>query len=184
MKDSEQGISNLVMVLIAAIIILVGICAVYVTYASQQRRINDLNNQVSTLQNQSNKSCPSSLSQSETNQICPDYSYKSVKGVTATVYTPMKNDISSSPVGVIGKIPGNWSSEAQFPVKLLDSQGNVVAQAPATILGTWQTTNPEPFSVQLTYSASLAGTGTLILQKDNPSGLPANDDSISIPIRF
>lgn len=184
MKDSEQGMSNWVAALVVTIVVLVGAGATYAAYMWQQATITDLHNQVSTLQSQVNKSCPSETTQPTMMQTCPSYSYKSAKGVEAIIYTPGESDTLSSPVGIVGKVPGNWSFEAQFPVKLLDSKGNVVAQAPATVLGTWQTTTLEPFSVQLTYSSHPTGTGTLVLQKDNPSGLPSNDDSISISVHF
>jgi hypothetical protein len=41
-----------------------------------------------------------------------------------------------------------------------------------------------PFSLKLPYTAATPGNGSLILQKDNPSGLPQNDDSVTIPFTF
>ncbi len=42
-----------------------------------------------------------------------------------------------------------------------------------------------PFTATLTYPAQPAGsTGTLVLKKDNPSGEPVNDMSLTIPIQF
>ncbi|MNI95059.1 hypothetical protein D3C73_1532640 [compost metagenome] len=47
------------------------------------------------------------------------------------------------------------------------------------------TDNYVPFSSTLTFEApSAGGSGVLVLRKDNPSGLPENDDEIEIPITF
>jgi spore germination protein GerM len=50
--------------------------------------------------------------------------------------------------------------------------------------GDWMTTNFVPFSSTLTFSTPTTPTGILVLQKDNPSGLPENDAEIRIPVRF
>jgi hypothetical protein len=41
-----------------------------------------------------------------------------------------------------------------------------------------------PFKAELKFSKPTTQTGTLILRKDNPSGLPQNDESVSIPVQF
>ena len=41
-----------------------------------------------------------------------------------------------------------------------------------------------PFKAELEFSLPSTETGVLILEKDNPSGLPENDDELRIPIRF
>jgi hypothetical protein len=100
------------------------------------------------------------------------------------LFSPPTDATISSPVAVLGKIPGSWSFEAQFPIQLKDGSGKVVAQTTAQVLGDWMTNQLVPFSAQLTYQTTPSGNGTLVLQKDNPSGLSANADSISIPIKF
>jgi hypothetical protein len=37
---------------------------------------------------------------------------------------------------------------------------------------------------EINFSKPKGKTGSIIFKKDNPSGLPANDDSISIPVNF
>ncbi len=183
MQNTNRGISNWLAVVLV-IIILIGAGVAYATYQRQQTKITNLSNQLSSIQKKYDSSCPSSTQKPSTTQTCPDYSYKSTNGTTAVIYSPLKDASPSNPVAIIGEIPGNWSSEAQFPVKLIDSKGTAIAQATANVLGNWQTTNLVPFSVQLTYTGSLSGTGTIVLQKDNPSGLSSKDDSISIPVNF
>lgn len=97
---------------------------------------------------------------------------------------PLPGTQVKSPLVVSGRARGNWYFEASFPVKLLDGNGNVLALAPAQAQGDWMTTNYVPFSVTLTFPTPVTATGTLILQKDNPSGEPQNDDFVSIPVTF
>jgi hypothetical protein len=150
---------------------------VYGMYVWQYRQVNELNQQVSQLNRE--------LSSVKRQQVTKAAStYTSQKGVTVKIYTPAINDTLVSPVIVMGEVPGNWSFEASFPVKILDAKGNVVAKATAQLLGEWMTTKLVPFSAKLTYASAVSGNGVLLLQKDNPSGMPQNDDTVSIPIHL
>jgi len=100
------------------------------------------------------------------------------------VTTPTINQLVGSPLTIQGKARGSWYFEASFPVKLVDANGTTLASAPAQAQGDWMTTNYVPFSVTLTFSTPTTPTGKLILQKDNPSGLPQNDDELQIPVHF
>jgi hypothetical protein len=101
-----------------------------------------------------------------------------------SVTSPTANQVVTSPLVVTGKARGSWYFEASFPAKLVDADGHVLAQAPAQAQGDWMTEDFVPFSVSLTFVKPATATGTLILSKDNPSGLPQNDASVSIPVRF
>jgi hypothetical protein len=90
----------------------------------------------------------------------------------------------SSPLAISGKARGKWYFEASFPVKLLDGNGKQIAIAPAQAQGEWMTQDFVPFSVTLTFEKPTTATGTLVLQKDNPSDMRELDDSISIPVVF
>lgn len=152
----------------------------YLTYQWQNSKVTDLQNQVTQLKSQQ---------ADDTKQISPspsnnEFIYTSTKGVSIKVYSPLKTAKVTSPLAIIGEVPGNWSFEASFPVILKDSSGEVVAQASAQLLGDWMTTELVPFSLKLSYTAAASGNGSLILQKDNPSGLPQNDDSVTIPVTF
>ncbi len=100
-----------------------------------------------------------------------------------TVSQPVMNAQVSSPLTVAGQAKGSWYFEAQFPIRLLDSSGNQIASTTAQAQGNWMTTSFVPFTATLTYTTNSA-TGTLILEKDNPSGEPQNAASISIPVTF
>ncbi len=97
---------------------------------------------------------------------------------------PLNNALIKSPVVVKGTARGNWYFEASFPIKVLDANGKVLGSAPAQAQGDWMTTNFVPFSLSLPFASSTTATGTIVLQKDNPSGLPQNDAEVRIPIRF
>ena len=102
------------------------------------------------------------------------------------VFQPLENDTIASPLTIRGEARGMWYFEASFPVRLLDANGNNIPLEPGYIMtsGEWMTEEYVPFEATLTFSAPPTGTGTLILQKDNPSGLPEHDDELRIPIRF
>lgn len=98
---------------------------------------------------------------------------------------PKAGAVVSSPLVVSGTARGTWYFEASFPVILEDSSGHVIAQKPAQAQGDWMTTGFVPFTVTLTFPKQPAGShGTLILKRDNPSGLPQNDDARQITIIF
>lgn len=100
------------------------------------------------------------------------------------VITPAAGQLTTSPLTVTGEARGNWYFEASFPVKLLDANGNVIVSHYATAQGEWMTAEFVPFMSTLTFATPATATGTLVLEKDNPSGLPEHDASVRIPVRF
>ena len=100
------------------------------------------------------------------------------------VTSPMANATVKSPLIVTGKARGTWYFEASFPVKIYDGYGRLLGQTPAQAQTDWMTTDFVQFKATLTYDTPSTETGTLVLEKDNPSGLPANDARIVIPIKF
>lgn len=98
---------------------------------------------------------------------------------------PLPGAIVTSPLHVTGEARGYWYFEASFPVHLLDAAGRELAVTPAQAQGEWMTRDFVPFAATLTFTAPDSGdTGTLVLQKDNASGLPEHDDERRIPVRF
>ena len=100
------------------------------------------------------------------------------------VTVPLPNVFVQSPLVVKGEARGNWYFEASFPVKVFDSNGKQLGVVAAQAQGDWMTTSLVPFQATLTFDAPTTETGTIVFQKDNPSGLPANDASVSIPVYF
>ncbi len=100
------------------------------------------------------------------------------------VSEPLPNAIVQSPLTIKGQARGTWYFEASFPVKLIDANGQELAAAPAQAQSDWMTQDFVPFEAVLNFAAPQTATGFLILEKDNPSDLPQNADSISVPVRF
>ncbi len=100
------------------------------------------------------------------------------------VTSPAPGEAVSSPLTVTGEARGTWYFEASFPAELQDANGKVLAQTPAQAKGDWMTDKFVPFSVTLIFPKPATPTGTLILHRDNPSGLPQNEASVSIPVTF
>ena len=100
------------------------------------------------------------------------------------VSKPRPNELIRSPLKIEGEARGYWFFEADFPVKLLDNDGITLGIGIATALSEWMTENFVPFEVTLFFDNPVTDRGNLILKKDNPSGLPENDDELRIPVRF
>lgn len=98
--------------------------------------------------------------------------------------SPLPGTTVGSPLIVTGSARGTWYFEASFPVRLLDGNGNELAAVPAQADGDWMTENFVPFTAILEFAPPATPNGTLILQKDNPSGLPENDASLEVPVLF
>ncbi|MBP6881013.1 MAG: Gmad2 immunoglobulin-like domain-containing protein [Candidatus Pacebacteria bacterium] len=105
--------------------------------------------------------------------------------------SPEPYETISNPLKLTGKARGNWYFEGSFPVILTDWDGRIIAEAPAMARGPWMTENFVPFTLTLNFETpyhvgdpDFMKRGSLILKKDNPSGLPENDDALEIPIMF
>ena len=101
-----------------------------------------------------------------------------------SVSAPEINGEVTSPLKVTGQARGAWFFEANFPVKLLDGTGKVLAQVPAWAKGESMRQDFVPFEATLIFKNPTTATGTLVLKKDNPSGLPENAAEARIPVRF
>jgi len=97
------------------------------------------------------------------------------------VSEPASGASVSAAFTVKGEAPGNWFFEASFPIKVVDAQGSAIGQGIAQAAGEWMTTEQVPFSAEVT-TAGYSGPATLVLLRDNPSGLPENNDALEIPI--
>ena len=98
--------------------------------------------------------------------------------------SPLSGDTVTSPLKITGQARGTWYFEASFPVKLVDDNGIVLAEAPAQAQGEWMTEEFVPFAVTLNFKTPTTQAGTLMLRNDNPSGDPARDKELRIPVVF
>jgi len=98
--------------------------------------------------------------------------------------SPRPNQEVSSPLLIEGEARGTWFFEGDFPVKLLDENGDLLAVSFATSKGEWMTAEFVAFEASLEFPATTSTKGTLLLIKDNPSDLPEFDDELQVPLRF
>ena len=114
--------------------------------------------------------------------------------VTIPTVTPVfKSVIISSPdltkpvgrpLDIKGKIDRSWVFENSFPVKILDDQGREIFYGISqTVNWTEGTDSMINFTMSLDFNTN-SKTGTLVIQNDNPSGLPQNAKTIEFPLIF
>ena len=108
-----------------------------------------------------------------------------------TLTSPVVNGTVESPLMISGEARGNWFFEASFPIVLTNWDGQIIAEGFATADGEWMTKEFVSFTSTLEFEnpyqagdPDFMKRGFLILKKDNPSGLPENDDALEIPILF
>ncbi len=103
------------------------------------------------------------------------------------VESPKRDTVVSSPITITGEARGYWFFEASFPITIVNWNGLIIGEGIATADGEWMTEDFVPFSATITYTLP-ADTpyrrGAIIFKKDNPSGLPENDNALEIPIQF
>ena len=98
---------------------------------------------------------------------------------------PLPGARVQAPLKIRGQARGTWFFEGDFPVDLTDARGQVIARGFASAKGPWMTERFVPFQASIPFAPQSKGSsGTLILKKDNPTGNPALDDAIKIPVFF
>ncbi|HBB38034.1 MAG: Glucose/sorbosone dehydrogenase-like protein [Candidatus Magasanikbacteria bacterium GW2011_GWD2_43_18] len=106
-----------------------------------------------------------------------------IDGLTPAGTLPVAT--TNTEITVTGEARGTMFFEASFPVDLVDEYDVVIASGLATATGDWMTEDFVPMNIVLHYT-SIPSTpiGTLRLHKDNPSGLPEHDLTVSVPVTF
>lgn len=117
-------------------------------------------------------------------QMATTTTYTSTHGVPVTVTQPRSHAEVSSPLHVVGRVPGTWSFEASFGVDVLDADRNRLAAHYATVEGDWMTDQEVPFMADVKFKTPSTDSGFLVLHKANPEGGMGTDDSVEIPIQF
>jgi hypothetical protein len=97
------------------------------------------------------------------------------------VTSPKPNASVGKTFVVSGNAPGSWFFEASFPIKVVDADNNFIGNSIAQAQGDWMTTGQVTFSATVTIE-NYSGSATIVLLRDNPSGMPEHDDSVSIPV--
>lgn len=121
-------------------------------------------------------SVPSAASTSEENKTPPPLSSR------VTVDAPKAGVTVGKTFTVEGEAPGNWYFEASFPIQVRSAEGDVIGRAVAQAQSDWMTTELVSFTTEVTLDGGYSGPATLILLRDNPSGLPEHDDALEVDI--
>ncbi|MBI2607360.1 MAG: hypothetical protein HYW51_00870 [Candidatus Doudnabacteria bacterium] len=100
------------------------------------------------------------------------------------VDTPQIGELVTSPFTVAGRAKGYWFFEANLPVTLKDQTGNILVRQGFMTQDDWMTEDYVEFSDVLIFPTPTTEFGALIIEKDNPSGLPEFDASFAVPVRF
>ncbi len=130
------------------------------------------------------ESYPRQCRTSDGKEFIEDIGNELEKSDLIRVSRPRPNEIIGSPLEIRGEARGFWFFEASFPVKLFDDNGSLLAVIPAQALGDWMTGDFVPFEAEIEFQLPETRKGILILEKDNPSGLPEYEDELEIPVRF
>lgn len=115
-------------------------------------------------------------------EIMPEIEYINSSEDLIKVELPFPGAVTGKTFKVTGQARGYWYFEASFPLEVLDKDGNTLVQSYATAQGEWMTEEFVPFEGNITVPESYIGPATLILHRDNASGLPEKDASIRFPI--
>ncbi|MCX6715041.1 MAG: hypothetical protein NTX72_04455 [Candidatus Uhrbacteria bacterium] len=84
---------------------------------------------------------------------------------------------------MVGKARGSWFFEGSFPIVLLNGKKEIIASGTAQAKGNWMTADFVPFEATLKFDEThLTNAGTLVFKNDNPSGLPENEKTFSVPV--
>ena len=96
----------------------------------------------------------------------------------------LPNETISSPLEITGEARGFWFFEGDFPIKLIDSNGNLLGTAIAQAKTDWMTEEFVQFEATLIFDSLETKNGDLFFVKDNPSDISEYDDELRIPVKF
>lgn len=118
-----------------------------------------------------------------TEDIDDDITYQNANSQDIKITNPQPGATVEREFEVTGQAVGAWFFEASFTVEVVAPSGDRVAQTIVNAEGDWMQEGLVNFKSEIVQLPSAyEGEATLILRKNNPSGLPQNDASVSIPI--
>ena len=118
--------------------------------------------------------------QKKTEETAQDKELRNLIQVTA----PEPGSEISSPLEITGQARGTWFFEGDFPIFLLDSNGNEIGVAIAIAQGEWMTEEWVPFTATMEFQAPAVGEAELVFQKSNPSDKRELDRSYRVKVKF
>lgn len=128
------------------------------------------------------RQCKTPDSRTYAEELPGNITYSNASLDLINVDTPFSGAVVGKDFSVIGKARGMWFFEASFPVQVIDKDGYLLATGIAQAQSDWMTENFVPFKADIKVPESYIGPATLVLKKDNPSGLLSNEASVSFPI--
>lgn len=97
---------------------------------------------------------------------------------------PRPNTAITSPLTVQGNARGSWFFEGTFEVYVLDENGTEIARSFAQAQDDWMTEDFVYYESNLMFEKPTTAKGTLVLEKNNASGLPEHNDKLLVPVLF
>lgn len=167
--------NKFVLAVIIAMLILGGLVAGYYLGTKDDRTATPAKNTDETAETTKSASCT-------TPSLVEDNSSSKTNLVKVT--SPKQSALITNPVTITGEARGTWFFEASFPVKIFDENEVVIGQGIAQADGDWMTEEFVPFNTKISFTSPTTNCGIIVLEKDNPSGLAANDDSVRLIVRL
>ena len=112
----------------------------------------------------------------------PSIIYDNASSDLIVVDTPTPGSVTGKKFSILGKARGTWYFEASFPVFIKDTKGKTLAVGHGQALTDWMTLDFVNFRADIVIPETFIGQAFMVLTKDNPSALPGNEASITIPI--
>ncbi len=98
------------------------------------------------------------------------------------VMLPFSGAVTGKEFSIIGKARGTWFFEGSAPYEVLDKDGKTLASGLVEVGEAWMNTDFTSFETVVKIPETYIGEATIILKKDNPSGLSEKEASVSIPV--
>lgn len=111
-----------------------------------------------------------------------EITYKNASKEDIKIELPLPGHVVGKEFTVLGQAKGAWFFEADFPIRVLDKEGEEIAVGIAQTKSDWMTEDFVSFKAEVKIPESYTGPATLVLEKDNPSDLRELDGSVSFPI--
>lgn len=103
----------------------------------------------------------------------------------AHITTPVADAYVRNPLRVRGVAPSSWFFEDEIPIRLLDGSGVVIVETSAHVDEEYEPSSDSiPFSAVVQFLKPDTRSGTLIVEKANPSGAPQLSEQVRIPVLF
>lgn len=88
----------------------------------------------------------------------------------------------SGQIKASGAVQNGYFFEGNILLNIEDQNKNVLKSGNGMATGEWMTTGPVPFDADLDFTGLPKGPAYIEIKNDNPSGNPANDKFIWIPV--